>query len=314
MITRKSTTAAVATALVAAAVFLSPTPAGSAALDTTPPSGAVGGLGSPASGTLRLLLYASDSGFGLANGEAKLDEQTTFVRLGTGACPEHPSGEEPPAGAECPESVSAVPLAIDTTTVPEGIHRLRVAVTDAAANTATLLDRAIEVRNPLTPTGPSATLTLGLSGGKEGAAPPPSPPGQGQGHCRAPRLRMHLARKPLWRTRPHRVAVLRYGRRYPYRGRLTCLYSGRRIAAPEGTPVGVYYRVWRRSFKRPTGPLRKLQRATLKVRNGRLAIKLAFRSGRTLIFRYRSPEGEPAKAKLRIAIPPRSRRAPWGPR
>jgi hypothetical protein len=111
------------------------------------------------------------------------------------------------------------------------------------------------------------------------------------------------------------VPVLRYGRRYAYRGRLTCMFSGRRVSAPRGLHVGVFYRVWRRSFKRPWGPVQKLHRATLRVRkHGRLWLKLGFRSGRTLIFRYRDPGGRLAKAKLRLAVPPSTRRPPWGPR
>ncbi len=317
--TRLGNTTAAATVLVAAAVFLSaPARAGSAGLDATPPSGAVGGVGSPAAGTLQLLLWASDTGLGLANAEASLDEHTTFVRLGSGACPEHPSGGEPPPGAECPESVAGVPLSLDTRTVADGPHRLLVRVTDAAGNTATLVDRTIVVRNAATVTGTSATATIGIDGlgpgGSSGGGRPPSPPGKGHGRCRAPKLKMRLARKPLWRTRPRHVPVLRFGRRYPFRGRLTCLVSGRRVSAPDGTAVGVFYRVWRRSFDRHRGPVRAVRRGTIKVRRGRLGVKLGFRSGRTILFRYRAPDGETARASLRIAIPPRTRRPPWGPR
>lgn len=304
--------------------------------DTSPPTGAVGGVRSPASGTLELRLYASDQDSGLANAEAQLDGAApAFVRLGSGSCPEHPSpGTEPPPGS-CPGSVSGVGLVLDTHAVADGEHPLRVRVTDGAGNTATLVDRTIVVRNaPRTGGGTVATVTIGISSQGEG-----DHPGKGKGcekgkacdrgkggekgkglalrrrRCRKPRLRMHLARKPLWYTRPHYVPVLRYGRRYAYRGRLTCMHSGRRVSAPRGTKVGVYYRVWRLSFKRPWGPVQKLKRATLRVRKGgRLWLKLGFRSGRTLIFRYRDPGGKLAKAKLRLAVPPSTRRPPWGPR
>jgi hypothetical protein len=307
-----------ATLLVAAVTFISLASAWAAeGADTTPPNGALAGVRSPAAGTLELRLYASDVGLGLAGAEASLDQAVSaFVRLGTGLCPEFPfpGGSEPPPG-ECPDSVSAVPIALDTRSLSDGPHELRVRVTDAAANTSTLLDREIVISNA-TPAGagPIATATVGVAsrggGGPSGRGGQLSQP---PGLCRAPKLKMRLAARPLWYTRRH-VAVLRFRRRYPFRGRLTCLVSGHRLSAPEGTRVGVFYRVWRRSFDRHRGPVRRLQKATLRVRNGRLRIKLGFRSGRTLIFRYRAQNGEVAKAKIRLAVPPRSRRRPWGPR
>jgi hypothetical protein len=325
------TTTAAATALVAAAVLLfaqsrAPARAESGAPDTTPPRGAVGGLRSPASGTLELRLTASDGGWGLANAEASLDDSiTTFARLGAGACPEHPAlgGPEPPPGS-CPASVSGVALPLDTRSLLDGSHRLTVRVADAAANTATLLDRTIAVRNaPPSGRGPIASVTVGVAGGKAGASAghpggghPPPGNGEGHGRCRRPKLKMRLARKPLWRTRPHHVPVLRYGRRYPYKGKLTCLNpSGKRVPAAKGTPVEVYYRVWHLSFKRPKGPVKYVRLRKIKVgKKGRLRVGLRFKTGRTILFRYHGPYSELAKSKLRLAIPPRTRKPPWGPR
>jgi hypothetical protein len=317
--------ATAATLVVAAVVFFSASKRPAAAfgaVDTAAPTGTLAGLRASASGTLELLLSASDPGAGLAGVEASLDSDAVFVRLGTGSCPEHPlHGTEPPTGAECPHSVSAVPLALDTRLLPDGSHRLRVLLTDAAGNTAILADRMIVVRNAA-PAGTRATLTLGVASGGE-----PGPPGKrkrGEGEperlppprCRRPRLLMRLAAKPLWRTHPHHVPVLRSGRPYPYGGRLTCLTSSdERKPVPKGTRVGVFYRVWHRSFKRPRGPVRYQRLRKIKVRSGgRLKLRLRFRSGRTILFRYRGPEGETAKAKIRIAVPPRTRRPPWGPR
>jgi hypothetical protein len=331
---------AAATTLVATAALILLAPASAAeGPDTTPPTGAVGGVRSPASGTLELRLYASDEGSGLANAEATLDgAPPAFVRLGSGSCPERPApGTEPPPGA-CPESVSAVPLSLDTTAVADGERPLRVRVTDGAGNTATLVDRTIVVRNaPPTGIGTIATVTVGVasqSSGEEGN------PGKGKGcekgkaceqgkggekgkglalkrrRCRAPHLTMRLAKKPLWRTRPHHVPVLRYGRRYPYAGKLTCrAASGKRFLAPKGTPVDVYFRVWHLSFKRYHGPVKFVHVRRTKVgKKGRLKTRLGFRSGRTVLFRYHGPLKELAKAKLRLAIPPRTRKPPWGPR
>ena len=330
--------AAVATSLVAAAAFLLSAPgrplAAFGAVDATPPTGSVGGVRSPASGTLELVLNASDPGSGLAAAEASLDgAPPSFVRLGAGTCPELPApGSEPPLGAECPESVSGAALTLDTRAAPDGERSLRVRVTDGAGNTATLVDQAIVVRNaPPSGRGTTATVTVGISSGDEGDS---SHPGNGKGaekakgkkkgkglalkrrRCRAPHLRMRLARRPLWHTRPRHVPVLRYGRRYPYRGKLTCrAASGKRFLAPRGTPVDVYFRVWHLSFKRYHGPVKFSHVRRVKVgKKGRLKLRLGFRSGRTVLFRYHGPRKELARAKLRLAVPPRTRKPPWGPR
>jgi hypothetical protein len=320
---------AAATALVAAAAFLlsgsgRPTVALGAA-DATPPEGAVGGLRSPASGTLELRITASDAGSGLAAAEATLDgAPPVYVRLGSDSCPEHPApGSDPPPGAACPESVAQMPLVLDTRAVADGERRLRVTVTDGAGNTATLVDQEIVVRNASNPSGTIATVTVAVRSEGEGEGSQ----GEGKGSesggrgsslalrtrtCRSPRLRMRLARpRPQWRTRPKRVPVLRFGGHYIYTGRLTCRVSGHRVSAPRGTPVNVFYRVWELTFKRRRGPVRKLRKRPIRVRKGgRLRVRLGgFRSGRTLFFRYRHGEDR-ARAKVRVAVAPRGRLLP----
>ncbi len=297
---------AAATAMVAAAVFLLRGEARAAeSSDTSAPTGGVVGVRDPASGTLELRLYANDAGAGLASAEASLDG--------------NPVSSAQLAG----NSVSAVPLPVDTVAFADGPHQLVVEVTDAAGNSAELLDRGITVTNAVPPTGPRATLTVGVSGGEPAAGEggggqghTSSASGEGQGGCRRPKLKMQLARKPLWYTRPRHVPVLRYGRHYPYTGKLTCLSaSGKRIPAATGTRVKVYYRVWHRSFKRHHGPVKFYLLRKIKVRKkGRLKVSIGFRSGRTILFRYHNAAGELAKAKLRLAVPPRSRKPPWGPR
>jgi hypothetical protein len=309
--TRLRNTAAAATALVAAAAFLLLAPArAQSPPDGSPPSGALAGLRSPASSTLQLLLYASDSGVGLANAEATLDDQSAFARLGTGSCPEHPSpgsSAEPPPG-ECPASVSAVPLALDTGSVADGSHQLTVRVTDAAANTATLVDRTIAVRNAVPVTGSVASVTIGVASKSAGDSGGGGGKGGGRPPCRQPKLRMRLAQRPLWRTRPGRLPVLRFRRLHLYRGHLSCILDGKRVSAPDGARVEIFYRIWRRSFRKRRGPI-TVKKGAIGVRDGRLQVRLGFLSGRTIIFRYRSPGGGEARSKLRIAIartdPPR---------
>jgi hypothetical protein len=299
------------------AFFFAAAPGGAQAPDASAPTGAVGGLRSPAKGTLELSLAAHDKGWGLASAEASLGPHTTFTRLGQGSCPEHPApGGPEPAPGDCPASVSAAPLELDTRAVPDGTHRLVVRVTDAAANTATLLDREITVRNAAVVTGTRASLQLGVS------SQSPDSPGKGKGKgkgkgpgagkglppCRWPRLRMRLLARPLWRTRPGRLPVLRFKKRHLYRGHLTCRVGNKRVRAPEGTPVAVVYRIWRRSFRKRRAPI-TVRKGQIRVRNGRLRVRLGFLSGRTVLFSYLSPEGGAARSKLRIAIartdPPR---------
>ena len=288
----RSLTQIAATLAVAAAALFLPAPArAEEGLDTTPPQGAVSGLHSPAAGTLDLYLSATDSGSGLAKAEASLDGEVSSVQL---------------AGA----SVSAVPLALDTGTVPDGPHQLTVRVTDAAANTATLLERAITVRNAVPVTGSVASVTIGVAshsagdsgGGKGGGKGGNRPP------CREPKLRMRLAQRPLWRTHPGRLPVLRFRRLHLYRGHLSCIVDGDRVSAPDGAEVEIFYRIWRRSFRKRRAPI-TVRKGQIRVREGRLQVRLGFLSGRTIIFRYRSPGGGEARSKLRIAIartdPPR---------
>jgi hypothetical protein len=56
----------------------------------------------------------------------------------------------------CPQSVSA-DVGFDTTRVANGEHHLVVTVTDAAGNSATVLDRTIEIDNAPPPGGPNGT-------------------------------------------------------------------------------------------------------------------------------------------------------------
>ncbi len=103
-----------------------PAHAATSGTDDTPPFGGVSGVQSPVAGALTLLLDASDTGLGLANAEASLDERNpAFVRLGTGLCPERPVANpsfEIPVG-ECPETVAHVPLSLNTTVYPDGAHQ-----------------------------------------------------------------------------------------------------------------------------------------------------------------------------------------------
>ncbi len=310
-------TAAAAIAVIAAAVFL---PGPARASGEAPPTGAVEGVRSPLEPgeSLQLLLYANDTGSGLANAEASIDGNTVaFVRLGTGSCPEHPSSSGtigPSLGAGgCPESVSKVSLSVPVGAV--GSHQLRVSVTDAAGNRTTLVDEAIAVESP--PLG-SNTVTIGIgSQGSPGTGPvaegvpgfsssgaPGSAAGGVLGYsaagapvaCYRPKLTMKLVSKPLRYAKVgrRRVPVLLARRHYLYRGALMCLRNNHRVSAPGGTVVHVLDKVGRRILK--SG------RRTITVRKGALRAILSYTSARTVVFRYGPIDGELVQVKLPIKI------------
>lgn len=255
--------------------------------DSTP-SGAVGEVQSPAEAdsTLSLTIDASDTGSGLASAQASIDGNTASVNL----C------STPP----CPQAVSNIPLSIDVGTA--GSHVLLVTVTDAVGNTGTLLEAPIEVLDPVPPG--SNTVTVGISAAHEGpSAEPPEepahkhplkePPSRVPPVCPSPMLEMHLASRPLGYTRKG-LPVLRRSRRYRFTGRLTCLHGHRRASAPNGTPVRVLYKVGLRTFKARPG--------TMLVHGGSLSAMFAFKSARTMIFRYSQAGGEDVEVRISTAI------------
>jgi hypothetical protein len=255
--------------------------------DSTP-SGAVGGVQSPAEtgSTLSLTIDASDTGSSLASAQASIDGNTASVSL----C------SAPP----CPEAVSNIPLSINVGGT--GSHVLLVTVTDAVGNTGTLLEAPIEVLDPV-PSG-SNTVTVGISAMHDGppVEPPEEPvhkhplkelPPRVPPVCPSPMLEMRLASTPLGYTRTG-TPVLRRGRYYRFTGRLTCLHGHRRASAPDGTPVRVLYKVGRRTITAGSG--------TMLVHEGILSAMFGFKSARTIIFRYSQAGGEDVEVRISTAI------------
>ncbi|HEX4344803.1 MAG TPA: hypothetical protein VHZ31_04515 [Solirubrobacteraceae bacterium] len=135
--------------------------------DDQPPRGAVGGLSTPAAGTLDLTLLATDAGLGLASAQVTLDGTPVFTAdLGGASCAELSPQDatiDLPAGTPCPASVSGVALPVDTTQVADGPHALRVIVRDGAGNATTVADAPIVVAN--TPVATSSTAVLSIGSG-----------------------------------------------------------------------------------------------------------------------------------------------------
>lgn len=286
---------------------------GAVVRDDAPPAGAVGGIVSPAAGTLSLSLRATDAGLGLAEARVLVDGQLVAVTdIGGAACAELSPVDttiDVRAGAACPARADDVPLAVATTGLPDGEHRLQVLVRDVAGNTTAAADEMIVVANTRPTRSASAVLDLGgggsvpastggtgtSGGGATGAGETGGRPGTVA--CARPRLTMALRQRPLRRSRG--IPVLRRGGRYRFSGRLTCVVGGRRVSAPRDTVVEILNVIGRRTLRKSG--------TTVRAR-GEVTAILAYRSSRLIRFRFRSADGNVAQVSIRIVVSRRSSR------
>jgi hypothetical protein len=307
---------AAASVLVAAAVLapaparstetvpVKPSSASAGAQSSTAATGAVGGVQSPVNEgeTMNLKINASDTDAGLVSAHVSIGASSASVSL----CPAPASAGGAPIHG-CPESVSEVPLSVGVGGA--GAHVLTVTVTDAAGHLSTLVEQTIEVLAP--PKQEGNTLTIGISNGRVGPHGEllSEEPGQGvlsykeespPPVCPSPMLAMRLASRPLGRTHQH-VPMLWWGRRYRFKGRLTCLDGRRRVSAPNGTTVRVLYErhICTRNHHRCVVRSRKL---TITVRKGRLKVRLRMVFAGAMVFRYRPSHGESVQVRLQVAV------------
>jgi hypothetical protein len=131
------------------------------------------------SGTSHLAFQASDPGSGVYEAVFSIDGkvvQSTVLDENEGRCRNVGQTTDGLAAFlyvhPCPGSVNAY-VGLDTTAVPNGEHHLMVEVTDAAGNSALVLERNITVDNPVPTGGPNGTnasaqasLTVGWKGAK----------------------------------------------------------------------------------------------------------------------------------------------------
>jgi hypothetical protein len=191
--------------------------------------------------------------------------------------------------------------AIDSSGLDAGTYYRRVVVYDAAGNSADLLksgDSVWEAFEVWHPSLGSATQTLSI-GSSSLPEPQPQPnvnanqngkPGSTAAACRSPRLSVSLSQKPLRVSKS--VAVLQYGKRYRFQGRLSCVVNGRRISAPKRTKVQLFNKVGKRTVTKK-GP----QIAA----KGRFKISLKYpRGSRKLIFRFTNATGQRSQVSIKI--------------
>jgi hypothetical protein len=283
--------------------------------DDSPPAGAVGGITDPAIGSLSLSIRAIDTGLGLYDASASIDGTvmatamvggTTCVQLPGGA----PGTVNLSVAAACNATADDIPLVVPVTAIADGAHELTVVIHDAAGNATTIADETITVANTPVTHQSSATLTIGSptpgtdtgtgtgpTGTGTGVGGQSGNPGSGGPVCLSPLLSMFLSQKPLRMT--HELPVLRGGGRYRYTGRLTCLVDGERSGASIGSVIELLNVVKGRLVGKSGTTTRS---------GGGITMILAYRSSRTVEFRYRSVDGTASRVKIKIVIQARKRR------
>jgi hypothetical protein len=285
------------TFLALATVLLMAPAATAAVVDTNPPTGAVGGVRSQASGVMELTVLGRDDGIGLSRTAVTIDgvalDEAPF---GDGTCVELPDDG---AGTGCP-AVSEATLAAPTAGFSDGPHRLIVTARDAAGNVGTLVDQSVTVAN--TPPKNTSTVTVNVGSGRirtpSGSNSPGGPVGPQEEACASPRLEIFLASRPL-RIRKG-LPVLAAGHKYRWRGKLTCRIDGKRKPAPRGTVVQLRSIVGGRIVS-----TRKLRVG----RRGKLSVRFALRSSRVLVFRFAGTDGDVVRVRVRVrVVRPRPRR------
>lgn len=248
-------------------------------------SAAVGGVRNPAGGVLELTVQAVENeGIGL--------RRATVILAGTPLDTE--SFAEPDCVPGVCPAVGTVALTAPTYGVPDGPARLEVTVEDAAGTVTHVVDQTVTVLNRQ-PTSTS-TVTVSVGGGSKKPQPGPGGPGGPAGPsetngCASPQLSMFLAQRPLRVKRG--VPVLAAGRKYRFRGRLTCVINGRRKAAPRGTLVQVRDRRKGRTIER---------RAARVKTGGAIVVKLAHRRSCTVVFRIRGAGGRLVSVRIPIRV------------
>ncbi len=277
---------------------------GLAVTDNAAPYAAVGGIGSDASKDLGIEVRATDVGIGLDRADAYVNGQLAgTVDYGNGTCKDMTPGDgqiDLPLGADCP-AAEVKTIHIDTNRYFDGNYTLDVKLFDGAGNEfdpPNATQHQFTITNHPDPGNKTATLNIGSGntptqngsnnnngGGSGGVA------GATATSCNSPKLSLELSQKPF--AVSHGVPVLKYGKRYRFRGRLTCVVKNRRVSAPPSTRIDLLNTVGKRTIRKGGTTVRAA---------GKITIILAYKSSRTLIFRYTNPDGRRSQVKLKIKV------------
>jgi hypothetical protein len=289
--------------------------------DAFDPTAAVGGIGNtimkPAidprdpesDGFTHVAVWANDVGAGLWKAELYVDGQLSGVvkyvnagNAGLNCVNALDTGAPLPLKNDCQLSSNKY-IALDSTLWPDGPHTLGVKLYDASGRVADVLkDYATTFINHPDPGRKTADLNIGSgnspqqNGGGSGGGGTGGVAGASATSCSSPRLSMELSQKPL-RVSRH-VPVLRSGKRYRFRGKLTCLVGGKRRSAPIKTPIELLNTIGKRTYRKGGATVRT---------GGKITMILAYKSSRTLVFRYTNPDGRRSQVKLKIKVVKKSR-------
>jgi len=298
--------------------------------DTAPPSGNVG-VNAPVQDEMRFSPFVRDDGVGIDRVVVTVDERPTVPADRSaartydqpfGSCadltPNTSRVDRPLDGDRClgaivqpipstPQKDNRPFVATSDLGTPTGKTYYRtVTIYDAAGNgkvilgtqngDGTVTGEPFDIWHP--PLGSStATLSIGSSAlflpepSQPGSNRPGGVQGASRNSCRTPRLTVVLATKPLRITKG--IPVLKYKKKYRFKGRLTCVINGRRRSAPKLTKVGILNKVGKRTVTKPGTRIRS---------KGAMNVLLSFTSSRTVIFRFTSSERQRSQVGIKVKV------------
>jgi hypothetical protein len=240
-----------------------------------------------------MAVEGNDTGIGLAAAQVLIDGTVVDSKgFGGAGCPG--VAADLALDEDCPH-VRTTHVGFDSNRFPDGDHAVAFRVFDAAGNMWEKKD-TLRIENHIDLGSATQTLTIGTtvpsrqgtggngtgSGGVAGAT---------AGSCRSPKLTMLLDQKPLRISKG--APVLKRGRTYRFRGRLTCVIGTRRTSAPRRTRIQLLNLVGKKTVEKSGTTVRS---------KGAITMLLRYYSSRTLIFRFENGDGRRAQVKIKVKI------------
>jgi hypothetical protein len=206
-------------------------------------------------------------------------------------------GVELAYGNDCATG-GTVTLPVRTKDVPDGEgYTINYKVVDWAGN-ETVESRPITILNTIDLGSATQTLSIGTSGTSPQGAQSPAPggtggvAGQSASSCSSPRLSFSLTQKPLRRSKGG-TPVLQSGKRYRFKGRLTCVVNGKRVSAPKRTRVDILNKVGKKTYRKTGTTVRE---------KGRLTVILAYKTSRIITFRFTNTDNKRSSVSIRVQV------------